>query len=211
MKTQRTILAFAAALMFGAGHTAQAVPFGSFFDVFVDLDLNGLPTITQPIPITPGSSFTVQLRLDTDAVPTIGFDYDLNLAEPGGSGFFRLSNRDNVGPFTDVVTTDPILYAGTNPLLDPATVNLGGLIANIGTPLPDGEYKVANVTIDVLPGLAPGLYTISSLAGITDDNFNTVPVTVNAFQLQVIPEPGVTALGLVGAGLIAGQRRRARK
>ncbi len=210
MKVHRSIFALAGALTLAAATSADAVPTSSFFDLAgFDLDLNGAPTLTQPITIGPGGSFTVQLRIDIDAIPTIGFDYELTVAELAGSGKIALTGRDNTGSvFSDYLVTNAILFAGSNAVLDPSTANLGALITDIFSPLPDDTYVVADLTFFLDPSLAPGLYTISAPGFLTNDQFDSIPITANPFQVQVIPEPNTAFFGIACLGAVAGLSRQ---
>ena len=172
--------------------------------------------------VAPNTSFTVSLLLvssdNATADQVTGLDY--NLVGPS-SGIFTIVSRNSQSvnsSFTDTyVTPDSSL---NNTPLDPSeTDDLGASEANTSAPVSDGMFEVADYTISVENGTAPGSYTLTASApaskgyGYVGPNTTMPPniemqfASIGSFVV-VVPEPSAVSLGMVAAiGLLCRRRR----
>ena len=178
--------------------------------------------------VAPGSTITFSINLNVSGLtggdPTAAGLQDLYgvsfyLQQNGpGPYIFAITGRNTSGsPFYDLpqwtdaeVTTSP--FNRLDPINDR---DLGGLAAS---PMGDGNYFVANISLSVGSGSSGGVFTIQSTPSnstqpsvITDSHGDTMPVQAGSFTVSVIPEPSTYALLLVGAlGAGVAYRRRVR-
>lgn len=166
-------------------------------------DATGAP---GSVTIRPGDLFEVTLTLDSTAEFTSGISYLLE-ADGSGSGAFLITGRDITNSaFPDFSVDNSIALSSGNSLLDPVNQNeLGGLTTD--NPNGIGSFLVANFTIQSLPGLAPGTYTIGTNSAFAlDENFDTLALNRPSYSITVVPEPGAT--GLLALALMGAVRRR---
>lgn len=160
------------------------------------------------VTINPGDSFQFTLRFESTAELTTSLSYYLE-TEGIASGGFVITGRDiTTSAFPDLVTSDGIALSAANASLDPVNDHdLGGLTAD--APNGIGSFIVARFTIQSLPGLAPGVYTIGTdSAFATDEAFDAIALNRPSYSVTVVPEPGTSLfLGLGLAGRFLRRRR----
>ncbi len=158
------------------------------------------------ISIAPGDTFTITMRLSATAEQLLGTTYSLVI--PGaGSGKFTLVARDVIGTaFSDLTASN----VADTVLTNAATVDLGGLVANLNNPAQPGVLYLATYTIASNPTLAPGIYTIQSGSNSValNSGFDSIPLATSTYQVNVVPEPGTAALVFGGLGMLSILRRR---
>jgi len=164
-------------------------------------------TIGDPnkITISPGSSFAVTMLLSATVEQLIGTTYSL-VAPGAAAGKFTLVARDVVGTlFSDLTASN----VSNTTLTNAATVDLGGLVANLATPTLPGTLFLADYMIASDPTLAPGVYLLQagSNSVALDSAFNSLPVSTSSYEVTVVPEPGAAALAFVGLGVLTALRR----
>lgn len=158
--------------------------------------------------VASGDSFSITLTLTSTAELTSALSYFLAV-DGAGSGGFRITGLDVTGSgFADLVTGTGISLSSSDALLDPTnTFDLGGL----ADPAPNGagSFLVAALTLQALPGLAPGVYTIrTDSAFALDDSFGTLPVNQPTYTVNVVPEAHTAALlGIVVLGGLVRRRK----
>jgi hypothetical protein len=188
--------------------------------LFIYNDGSGTPNAGT---YNPGSSFTFSITLAFTPGGNVsnleGLSYWFQQTSPAGSPFnFAITLRDVTGsPFTDLQTAS-LTYPQT---LSPSNAkDLGALLPSGTSPLGAGSYLVANITVSIDAGAAPGNYTISNTfsAGktsvITDSAGHTFAIPESDYFITVVavPEPATWAAGIVVfAGLLFSQRRRVAK
>lgn len=175
----------------------------------VNLTFSDLLDAPDSVTISPGDSFDVTLTFESTAELASGLAYLLE-ADGSGSGFFQITGRDLTNSaFPDVITDNSIALSPGSALLDGVNDNeLGGLTAS--DPLGTGSFFVARFTIQALGNIAPGTYTIGTNgAEAYDENFDTLAISRPTYTINVVPEPGATALtGLALATTLLRRRRR---
>ncbi len=161
-------------------------------------DGNGTPNAGS---YTPGSSFTFALNLVYVPGGTLtnleGLSYWLqqNQASPFN---FAITLRDVTGSQFTALQTPSLTYPQN---LVPSNANdLGALLpGNTGLTAP-GTYFIANLTISINAGTAPGVYTLQNVTsgGKTAFAFNDsgtgTAIPAAAYTVTVIPEPTSLAL-----------------
>ena len=158
----------------------------------------------NPAAVAPGQSFSLTLTLSSTGASSVGLSYFLQVLDGGGSGLFRITNRDLSGSsFVDPITGNAIALQPADALLDPRNnSDLGAILADPNAPNAAGSFFVANFTLQALPGLAPGVYTISTAnAIVTDASFGDNAVSNATFSVTVVPEPSTAVLLLAGGAL----------
>lgn len=165
----------------------------------------------------PGDSFNFSIDLAFTPGGSVanleGLSYWFETANPNPPFSFAITLRDITGsPFTDLQTPGlayPQLLAPQN------TSDLGGLLGIGQPPLNAGSYFVANISISIDGGAAPGTYVIQNVTTggrtsvITDASGNTAPISQAGYTVTVVPEPATLPLAAVGlAGLACAVRRR---
>ncbi len=170
---------------------------------FVYNDGDGTPNAGT---YTPGSSFTFSISLVFVPAGSLtnleGLSYWLqqNQASPFN---FAITLRDVTGSQFTALQTPSLTYPQN---LVPSNANdLGALLpGNTGLTTP-GTYFIANLTISINAGTAPGVYTLQNVTsgGKTAFAFNDsgtgTAIPAAAYTVTVIPEP--TSLALAGVGL----------
>lgn len=199
-------LAFSMLLAACAALPAQAVS-----PVFPRLDFQDAQGDPTAVTVTAGQSFSFQVLLNTPQSVT-GLSYFLT----NSAGDFTITSRSaNGSVFPDLTTADTDV-AGHG--IDP-TVDLGGLVSDLNSPLGPNSYTVADYTLSTSASLAPGVYVLSfvtpdSVVSGPGPNFAETPVISGEYQVTVLPTPEPSALALfgLGAGLLGLTAfRRARK
>jgi PEP-CTERM motif len=177
-------------------------------------DGNGTPNAGS---YTPGSSFTFALNLvyvpGGSLTNLEGLSYWLqqNQAAPFN---FAITLRDVTGSQFTALQTPSLTYPQN---LVPNNANdLGALLpGNTGLTAP-GTYFIANLTISINAGTAPGVYTLQNVVsgGKTAFAFNDqgtgTAIPASIYTVTVVPEPTSLALAGVGCGalLLFALRRR---
>lgn len=175
----------------------------------VTLNLRDTLDDLNSVSIFPGDSFQVTLSLNSNAELTTGISYLLE-ALGSGNGQFRVTVRNVSGSaFPDLTTDDSIVFA-LPVVLDPVSDNeLGGLVADLSTPNIASEFKVATYTIQALPGIAPGEYSIGTNTALAfDENFEEIPVSQATYNITVVPEPATTSLLSLALAALLIRRRK---
>lgn len=129
--------------------------------------------------------------------------YFLRVLEGGDNGLFRITARDLTGSsYSDATTGDLIAFQSADALLDPRNnSNLGATVADPNSPNGAGSFFIASCTLQALPGIAPGVYTLSTAnAIVTDSAFGDNPIGNASYSVIVVREPGTYCL--LGAGLL---------
>ena len=210
MLTRAIALASATGLsLIGAANAASIV---TFSDGLAD------PASTT---VNAGDTFSFTLQLTTD-IQTVGITYTLEtLTGSLSSGQLRLTGRNTTGTtFSDLATSNGVALTAANALLDSVNNNdLGGGVADVFTPNPAGSLFLATYTVQALPSISPGTYTIrlsssSVVASGTFPDFFDAPISntaTNIYTVTVVPEPTSTALMMVGLVSLAARRRRQAK
>jgi hypothetical protein len=179
-------------------------------------DGNGTPDAGTYIP---GDSFTFSITLaftSGGAVTNLdGVSYWFQQASPGGGPFIAsITLRDpSTSPFSELQTS-PLTYPQN---LNPSNPNdLGGAVPSANSPLGNGSYLVANITIQI-SGAAPntGTFVLSqTISGgktsvISDSAGHTFAIPEADYTITMIPEPSTWIGGsLILASLLFQQRRR---
>ncbi len=172
-----------------------------------------------PLTVAAGQTFSFSLFLNADA-PVTGATYFL-LSDTPGQGGFRITGRTpGNSPFTDLNTANAVALDPARALLNPQNLDdLGGTLADVTAPQGPGQYRLSDFQLQVLPGLAPGTYTLStgpsSVASGAD--FSDLPTDPGSLRVTVtaapVPEAGTAlslGLGLLALGGLAAARRRVR-
>jgi hypothetical protein len=182
---------------------------------FIYNDGNGVPDAGT---YNPGDSFTFSINLVFTSGGSItnldGLSYWLQQKSPGSPFIASITLRDATGsPFSDLQT--PGLTYPQN--LNPSNANdLGGAVPVGNSPLGNGTYLVANITVKISDA-APIIGTFvldETLTGgktsvISDSLGNTFAIAEADYTITMIPEPGTWVAGsLVLATLLYTQRRR---
>ncbi len=167
-------------------------------------------------PLTPGSSFTIDLNITFAAGGTINnltaISYWMwQMGATAGNPNFAITNRDVTGSVFNMVG------ALTYPqVLDPINRPLTGFQSDLGQgggPVGSGTYFLAHLTLQVLPTAQPGVYTISNttqatpgvggrFSVLTDTDGDTMAIPAAPFTVTVVPEPSTLVL-LSLAGVVA--------
>ena len=178
--------------------------------------------------VVPGSTFTLTASLLSTTESITGVDYYLQ-ATGAASGKFRITDR-NIGasPFSDLVKANagdnganPGIADLTVSLLNPRNgLDLGASISNVNVPVPAGNYLLADFTISVPSGLAPGTYVIATASDTGTGWVAQAPLfNESAFSqhgsFSVIVNPPLTPIpeptsGLILTGIVALLSRRIR-
>lgn len=172
------------------------------------LCLNGFLAYSQqitpvgPTVVTPGQAFSVNIVV-SNVTDLFAYQFDLSFT-----------------PTTLAATSTaqgPFLAIGGPTFFVPGTIDnvigtIGGTTNTLLGPVPgvSGSGSLATVDFTVLAiGIAP--ITLSNVIFL-DSTLSPIPVTIGAFSVTVVPEPGsLTLFGSIALALLAyGLRRRGR-
>ena len=159
----------------------------------------------------PGGTFTMDLRVDAPATPTIGASFLLTQTAPASpTGVFQITARDFTGSvYNDTAsgTPDGVVLALPSALLNPANDdNLGrNTIGFVGAPTGSNLF-VETITFHVDATTPLGAYTIKPTSGggsaVTDTALNDYDMSLTAvFNVTVGQTLAVTKSG-TGAGTV---------
>jgi hypothetical protein len=185
---------------------AQTAVFG--FD-----DHNGSPSSGSYMP---GDSFTFSITLafvpGGNVANLEGLSYWFQQSNPGGPFIFSITNRDLSASLFNDPQTLHVIYPQN---LSPQNASDLGAITD-GPAQGTGAYFIADVTIQISGGAAPGIYQIENTttggktSAITDDAGHTAPIPQAIYTVTIVPEPGSIALLASGIPFVAGFLRRRR-
>lgn len=136
-----------------------------------------------------GQPFDISVGIGTTA-PVIAVDYDVL------GPVLVLSQNVSGGPFAEAFAADPTI----------AGVDLGAITPDLS--IVNGFAVVSTLTVEVPPGTAPGMYTISLASvsagiGWTSPSFADNPFdSMGSMQVQVVPEPSTACIGLCAVGYV---------
>jgi hypothetical protein len=198
--------AAAGAALLGIANSAHAA---------VSLILTDNDATPQAITVNPGQSFTVTLNVTSTSEKLTGVDYYFQLSG-AAAGKMSITQRDeSASQFNDPLLLDSSITGPINKQFD-----LGATINNVSNALSAGTYLLAQYTISVDAGLAPGTYTLSTWdqpgSGVVREapTFNEQAFdqqalfTVNVAPLVATPEPGAAGMLVLGGSLLVLRRRR---
>ena len=195
-------------LIFATGSTARAQTAVFGFD-----DHSGSPNSGTYMP---GDSFTFSITLGFapggNVANVDGLSYWMEQQNPSAPFYFSITNRDVTGSmFTDLQTPHIVYPQNMTPQ---NASDLGAFLPGAG--IGAGAYFIANLTIQIDPSAAPGIYQIESTTTggktsiVTDDQGHTFPITAAAYTITVVPEPSSLALCASGIPIALGFLRRFR-
>ena len=182
--------------------------------VFGFNDHNGSPNSGT---YSPGDSFTFSITLAFTPGGNVanleGLSYWFEQANnPGGPFIFSITNRDlSASVFNDPQT----LHVVYPQVLSPQSASDLGAIDDAG-PVGAGGYFIADVTIQISAGAAPGIYQIENTttggktSAITDSAGHTAPIPQAIYTVTIVPEPSSIALFVTGLPMALGFVRRLR-
>ncbi len=165
----------------------------------------------------PGSSFTFAISLNFTAggsvnnLEGVSYWFQQDQASPF---YFSITSRDATGSGFDLLQTDPLGVQS----LAPDNANDLGAIRSDFVGVGSGTYFVANITIAIDPGTAPGVYTLENVTSgphtsflFDDSGENSLAIPASSYTItvmQAVPEGGSTLalLGLALAGMVVGGR-----
>ena len=197
-------------LIFAAGSTARAQAATAVFGFD---DHAGSPNSGTYMP---GDSFTFTIQLGFapgGAVANLdGLSYWFEQQNPSGPFNFSITNRDLSASMFDDPQTTHIVYPQN---LSPQNASDLGALSSSSSGGP-GVYFIANLTIQIAPGTAPGVYQIENTTTggktsfITDDQGHTAVIPQAIYTITVVPEPNTLALFATGIPIALGFLRRFR-
>jgi hypothetical protein len=199
-------VAAAGAAILGMANSAHAA---------VSLMLTDNDATPQAVTVNPGQSFTVTLNVVSTSEKLTGVDYYFQLSGAAAGKMSITQRNESTSLFNDPLLLDSSITGPINKQFD-----LGATINNVSNALSAGSYLLAQYTISVDAGLAPGTYTLStwdpSGSGVVREapTFNEqgfdqhALFTVNVVPLVATPEPGAAGMILLGGTLVALRRRR---
>lgn len=198
----------AVALMLAGGSTARAQT-----AVFGFNDNNGTPNSGTYMP---GDSFTFSITLGFAPGGTVanldGLSYWFEQQNPNAPFNFSITNRDLSTSLFNSPQTTGIVYPQN---LAPSNASDLGAFKN-GAGVGAGAYFIANLTIQISPSAAPGIYQIENTTTggkqsvITDDQGHTAVIPQAVYTITVVPEPSSLALCASGIPIALGFLRRFR-
>ena len=167
---------------------------------------------------TAGSSFTFSLSLNFLAGGSVtnleGFSYWFQ-QDQASPFYFSITLRNASGSQFDLLQTDPL---GVQSLAPDNADDLGALRSDF-VGVGSGDYFVANITIAIDPGAAPGVYTLENVTSgpktaflydDTGENGLEIPAALYTITVEpnTVPERGATLVFLGSAMAALGLLRR---
>ncbi len=168
------------------------------------------------IDVLPGDTFDVLVSLGgSDLLSLIAGQMNLQaIAQPDDpAGIFTLTAITFAGPWSN--DPEEILVPGLPQTLDAGNGLTSDVIASMfGSDFPLASGNFAVISMSVSPLAATGMYALGASDGtFTDLDAYEIPgIPGLSLAVNVIPEPGVMGLMLVGTAILlqAGRRRRSR-
>ncbi len=147
----------------------------------------------------PGTSITIDAVLTLDAgqdASGIGF-----LLHSSQNNIFTITGRtvDGANPFTDLSSTNAVVFANT-PQLNPTNgADLGGSTPD-ALNQPAATYPLYTLTLAIAANAPQGTYHITVANAVyTNEAFDTVDIGTTTYDVTVVPEP--VSFGMVSVVL----------
>ena len=159
--------------------------------------------------VTPGSSFSMDVRVDAPATPTIGAAFRVLQTAPATPPVvFQITARDFTGSIYDDTssgTPDGTVLATPSALLNPDNDdNLGRNTIGLGPSATGNNLFVEKITFSVDAAAPLGTYNIKPTPGgtsaVTDTAFNDYDMAATATFDVIVGQPLSVVLASIGGG-----------